>query len=83
MPYHLANAGVDIILCNAPNLYMDFAYNKHSKEPGLYWGGWDNERNSFNLLPYDVYRSVHMSMMGTRWIGTKPLTRPTAKPKNA
>lgn len=65
MPYHLANAGVDIILCNAPNLYMDFAYNKHSKEPGLYWGGWVNERNSFNLLPYDVYRSVHMSMMGT------------------
>ena len=51
VPYILANAGIDIILCNAPNLYLDFAYNKHPQEPGLYWGGWVNERNTYDLLP--------------------------------
>ncbi len=64
VPYILANAGIDIILCNAPNLYLDFAYNKHPQEPGLYWGGWVNERNTYDLLPYDVYRSVRMGMRG-------------------
>lgn len=49
---------------NAPNLYLDFAYNKHPQEPGLYWGGWVNERNTYDLLPYDVYRSVRMGMRG-------------------
>lgn len=64
MPYHLANAGVDIILSNAPNLYFDFAPNKHAEEPGLYWGGWVNERNSYDILPYDVYRSVRIGLNG-------------------
>ena len=64
VPYHLANSGVDIVLCNAPNLYFDFAYNKHAQEPGLYWGGWVNERDSYNLLPFDVYRSVRLGLNG-------------------
>ena len=46
------------ILCNAPNLYLDFAYNKHPQEPGLYWGGWVNERNTYavSYTHLDVYK---------------------------
>ena len=81
MPYHLANAGVDVILCNAPNLYFDFAYNKHAEEPGLYWGGWVNERDSYNLLPYDMYRSVRIALNGTPMDWDKAIKKANGTPK--
>ena len=37
---------------------MDFAYTPDKKERGHSWGGFVDERRSFSLLPYDIYRSV-------------------------
>ncbi|SDI27138.1 family 20 glycosylhydrolase [Bacteroides ovatus] len=56
--YSLANAGYPIILCNVTNLYMDLAYNKHSMETGHQWGGYIDAVSTFNMLPYDIYKSI-------------------------
>ena len=57
-PYAYANDGVPAILSNMTNTYVDFAYTPDKTERGLSWGGFVDERRSFSLLPYDVYRSV-------------------------
>ena len=57
-PYAYANDGVPSILSNMTNTYVDFAYTPDKTERGLSWGGFVDERRSFSLLPYDVYRSV-------------------------
>ena len=64
LPYKLANAGYPVILCNVTNFYLDMSYSKHPSEPGLYWGGFVNEYNSFDMLPYDIYKSVRNSLSG-------------------
>ncbi|MDR0540649.1 MAG: carbohydate-binding domain-containing protein [Dysgonamonadaceae bacterium] len=64
LPYKLANAGYPVILCNVTNLYMDMSYNRHQSEPGLHWGGFVNEYNSFDMLPYDIYKSVRSDLNG-------------------
>lgn len=56
--YKLANAGINVIVSSAPNTYLDFAYNYDKKERGHCWGGYVDERRSFSLQPYDIYRSV-------------------------
>jgi len=62
--YRLANAGYPVILCNVNNFYFDMAYNKHPEEPGLYWGGFVNTRNSFDFIPFDLFKSTAVSPMG-------------------
>ena len=57
-PYHYANDGVPTVLSNMTNTYVDFAYTPDKTERGLSWGGFVDERRSFSLLPYDIYRSV-------------------------
>ena len=64
IPYKLANAGYPVILCNVTNLYMDMSYSKHQSEPGLHWGGFVNEFTSFDVLPYDIYKSVRRDFSG-------------------
>ena len=64
VPYILANAGYPVILCNVTNLYMDMAYCNHQQENGLSWGGYVNEYNSFDMLPYDIYSSVKQTLKG-------------------
>ncbi|MDR1526999.1 MAG: family 20 glycosylhydrolase [Dysgonamonadaceae bacterium] len=64
LPYKLANAGYPVILCNVTNLYMDMSYSRHQSEPGLHWGGFVNEYNSFDILPYDIYKSVRNGLNG-------------------
>ena len=64
LPYNLANAGYPIILANVTNFYLDMSYSKHQNEPGLYWGGFVNEYNTFDMLPYDIYKSVRNSLKG-------------------
>jgi hexosaminidase len=56
--YRIANAGYPLVLCNVTNLYFDLAYNADPKEPGLYWGGFQDARDPFVLIPYDVFKSA-------------------------
>lgn len=58
LPYKMANEGIPTVLSNAPNTYMDFAYNDSHKERGLDWAGYVDERRSFSLLPFNIYYSV-------------------------
>jgi len=64
IPYKLANAGYPIILCNVTNFYMDMCYCNHPQEKGLSWGGYVNEYNSFDMLPFDIYKSVRQNLKG-------------------
>lgn len=64
IPYRLANADYPVILCNVTNFYFDQAYNKHHDEPGAYWAGFINEINSFDFLPYNIYKSVRTDQNG-------------------
>jgi len=45
---------------------MDMAYNKHQMEPGLYWGGFVNEYTPYDVLPYDIYKSLRYNMKGEK-----------------
>ncbi len=64
IPYILANAGYSVILCNVTNFYLDMAYCNHQQEKGLNWGGYVDEYNSFDMLPYDIYSSVKKTLKG-------------------
>ncbi len=56
--YQLANAGYPVVLCNVSNFYFDLAYNKDPKEPGLYWAGFINERDSWTFAPFNMFRTT-------------------------
>jgi hexosaminidase len=63
-PYKYANDDVPVVLSNMTNTYMDFAYTPDKTERGLSWGGFVDERRSFSLLPFDIYRSVRWDDYG-------------------
>ena len=50
----LANAGYDVVLSSAASLYFDFAYAKHPQEPGYYWAGFVDTRDTFGMVPLDA-----------------------------
>ena len=56
--YRLANAGYPVVLCNVTNLYFDLSYNTDPAEPGLYWGGFQDAKDPFVLIPFDVFKSA-------------------------
>jgi hexosaminidase len=62
--YKLANLGYPIVLCNVSNFYFDLAYNKDPKEPGLYWAGFINERDSWTFAPFNMFRTTMNTSMG-------------------
>ncbi len=64
LPYQIANQGLPVIISSAPNTYLDFAYNDSKLERGHNWGGFVDERRSFSLLPYNMYRSVRWDDQG-------------------
>ena len=66
LPYTIANKGYPVILGNANNLYIDFAYTPLYNDRGHIWGGYLDEHKSFSLLPYNVYRSARTNMKGER-----------------
>ena len=64
------------------NTYMDFAYTPDKTERGLSWGGFVDERRSFSLLPFDIYRSVRWDDKGRmRDISDLPEGKETLKAK--
>lgn len=62
--YRLANAGYDVVLSNAANLYFDLAYAKHPQEPGYYWAGFVGARNAFGFCPLDAAALPGLDPMG-------------------
>ena len=85
LPYEFANAGIPVVISSAPNCYMDFAYNYSKTERGHNWGGFVDERRSFSLQPYDMYRSVRWDDYGkpvdlTDAGAGKPALQPAARP---
>jgi hexosaminidase len=62
--YQLANSGYKIVICNAPNLYFDCAYNKDPQEPGLYWPGFVDTRRAFEFTPLDIFMSATTDRLG-------------------
>ena len=62
--YRIANAGYRVVLCNVTNLYFDLAYSRDPREPGLYWGGFQDAKDPFVLFPFDVFKSVAYDDLG-------------------
>jgi hexosaminidase len=62
--YRIANAGYPVVLCNVSNLYFDLAYNLDPKEPGLYWGGFQDALDAYVMAPYDVYKTTNFDFFG-------------------
>jgi hexosaminidase len=62
--YNLANAGYDVVLSNATNLYFDLSYNKDPEEPGYYWAGFVDTRTVYEFVPLDLYKSAWENVLG-------------------
>jgi hexosaminidase len=62
--YRLANAGFDVVLCNATHLYFDLACEKDPLEPGYYWAGFVDARKPFEFVPLDVFQNADRNSMG-------------------
>lgn len=63
-PYLLANGGYPVIISCVTNCYLDMCYLNHEEERGLHWGGYTDEYTSFDLQPFDLYKSVRRTMKG-------------------
>lgn len=64
LSYRMANAGYPVVMCDVSNFYLDLAYSKDPKEPGLYWGGFVNARSTWQFAPYNSFITNLKSGMG-------------------
>ena len=62
--YRLANAGFDVVLCNATHLYFDLACEKDPLEPGYYWASFVGMRAPFEFIPLDFFKNAMRTNMG-------------------
>ena len=62
--YQLANAGYEVVMSHASNLYLDMAYNKHPREDGYYWANFVDDAGPFDFVPLDLYKSAKQTQMG-------------------
>jgi hexosaminidase len=62
--YRLADAGFDVVLCNATNLYFDLACEKDPLERGYYWASFVGMRAPFEFVPLDVFKNASQTSMG-------------------
>lgn len=62
--YRLANAGYEVVLSNAGNLYFDLAYDNDPAEPGFYWAGFVATRTAWEFLPFDLFRTARRDLAG-------------------
>lgn len=58
--YQMADNGYPVIVSGVTNLYFDMVYGRNPEEPGLNWGPSMDERMSFALQPFDIYRSARI-----------------------
>ncbi|WP_432719557.1 carbohydate-binding domain-containing protein [Jeongeupia wiesaeckerbachi] len=64
LAYRLANAGYETVLCNVNPLYFDLAYAKDPAEPGYYWGGFIETRDTFEFCPLDIFATASTTHLG-------------------
>jgi len=64
LAYRLANQGYEVVLCNVTDFYFDLAYDKDPKEPGLYWGGFNNTKDAFETAPFDLFKTTTTTPSG-------------------
>jgi hexosaminidase len=62
--YRLANAGYDVVLANATNLYFDLAQEKEPDEPGYYWAAFVGTKEPYEFNPLDVFQNIDRDSMG-------------------
>lgn len=62
--YQLANAGYEVVLSNATNLYFDLSYDKDPEEPGYYWAGFVNTRKPWEFVPFDFFQNGTVDLTG-------------------
>jgi hexosaminidase len=62
--YRLANAGYDVVMSHAANLYFDLAYEKDPEEPGQSWAGFVDTRSAYEFAPFDLFRTARTDLMG-------------------
>ena len=64
LPYRMANAGYEVVLCPVSNLYLDLAWNQNPEETGLDWGGYVDLKKPFEFIPFDYYRNARLDRQG-------------------
>ena len=64
LPYRMANAGYEVVLCPVSNLYLDLAWNQNPEEIGLDWGGYVDLKKPFEFIPFDYYRNARLDRQG-------------------
>ncbi len=64
LAYRLANAGFEVVMSSASNLYFDLAYGKHPLEPGYYWAGFVGTREAFEFAPLNIFATANRDVMG-------------------
>jgi hexosaminidase len=62
--YRLANAGFEVVLAGATNLYFDLAYDKDPREPGYVWAGFVDTRKPWEFVPFDIFKNAETDLMG-------------------
>jgi len=62
--YQLANAGYEVVLANATNLYFDLAYDKHPAEIGYGWAGFVDTRKPWEFVPLDLFKNARTDLAG-------------------
>jgi hexosaminidase len=62
--YRLANAGYDVVMSHAANLYFDLAYDKDPEEPGQSWAGFTDARSAYEFAPFDLFQTARVDLMG-------------------
>lgn len=64
LAYRFANTGYQVVLCPVTNFYFDLAYSNDPEEPGLYWNGFTNERDPWQIAPYNMFYTITRDAMG-------------------
>jgi len=62
--YIMANAGYDVVMAQASNLYFDMPYSKDPDEPGNPWAGYVDTRQVYEFTPMNFYAAARIDTMG-------------------